>query len=854
MGCAPSITVSQSGVVYCRDTDETNSPRHSSFSQQQHIHIRTATTDVTAEAGSSRGGTTTVIYHGRKDRRGTISVEVETQTSRSSFNSMKGIVNEVKLGMMKLNQPTMQVLLVFAKEDTQCDGFQTACEKGGYKCSLVRNHADALETYLEEQHDVVVIDHRNPKTIDAVALCRSLRATKPSEFTIILAVTKKSNNTDKEEPSILPLLNAGFNRRYPENPNAGNCLNELYQLELGEVRSNFKLRTTNCLFSAIDNSREAIEITNENHDIQYVNAAHEDLTGYNFDDLLSQDSGSSPRSDKNKPELMETIYSQLKKGKSWEGLLYCKRKHGDSIPQNVLITPVFGHGGKVRHHVVHKRDLAPSQPPGSGTNVINSEIQNLDKINQDIQTGTGTLIRRQSVARIHSMTIEAPITKVINIINAAQENSPVTVVQALDSVLEILRSSELYSPQLTSQQVRDEDQVTSDLVGGLMSHACFLNKRRLSGPECSGVKNVNLPPPATPPTHLSQAPQEVQKILEGEHMWNFNILQLERLTNHRPLTYLGLKIFSRFNVSSFLGVSEDVLRNWLQVIESNYHSSNPYHNSTHAADVLQSTAYFLQKDRLKNCFEPADQVASLIAAIVHDVNHPGRTNSFLCNAGSELAILYNDTAVLESHHSALAFQLTTREDSCNIFKELDREDYRAIRHSVIDMVLATEMTRHFEHLSKFVNCINKPGTRDGDDNSSMQSGQSTPDAASLTTPENRALIRRMLIKCSDVANPTRPVDLCVAWANRISQEYFNQTDEEKRRGLPVVMPVFDRSSCSIPKSQISFIDYFIMDMFDAWDAFSDTPELMEHLHTNYKYWKEQEDKDRKKKLVEGDKP
>lgn len=29
---------------------------------------------------------------------------------------------------------------------------------------------------------------------------------------------------------------------------------------------------------------------------------------------------------------------------------------------------------------------------------------------------------------------------------------------------------------------------------------------------------------------------------------------------------------------------------------------------------------------------------------------------------------------------------------------------------------------------------------------------------------------------------------------------------------------------------------------------------MEHLHTNYKYWKEQEDKERKKKLVEGDKP
>lgn len=57
----------------------------------------------------------------------------------------------------------------------------------------------------------------------------------------------------------------------------------------------------------------------------------------------------------------------------------------------------------------------------------------------------------------------------INIINAAQENSPLTVVQALDKVLEILRTTELYSPHLSTQQVREEDQMTSDLVGGLMS-------------------------------------------------------------------------------------------------------------------------------------------------------------------------------------------------------------------------------------------------------------------------------------------------------------------------------------------------------------------------------------------------
>lgn len=77
---------------------------------------------------------------------------------------------------------------------------------------------------------------------------------------------------------------------------------------------------------------------------------------------------------------------------------------------------------------------------------------------------------------------------------------------------------------------------------------------------------------------------------------------------------------------------------------------------------------------IQSSLDQLDEVAALIAATVHDVDHPGRTNSFLCNAGSELAILYNDTAVLESHHAALAFQLTVRDSKSNIFKNIDRSD------------------------------------------------------------------------------------------------------------------------------------------------------------------------------------
>uniref|UniRef100_A0A8D3BMX7 Phosphodiesterase n=1 Tax=Scophthalmus maximus TaxID=52904 RepID=A0A8D3BMX7_SCOMX len=616
---------------------------------------------------------------------------------------------------------SLQVLLVFAKEDSQSNGFCWACEKANFRCSIARTPESALECFLEKHHDLVIIDHRHSRHFDAEALCRP----------------------DREEASVMPLINAGFNRRYVENANMMACYNELLQLEHGEVRAQFKLRAGNAIFTALEQSQEAIEITSEDQVIQ---------VGFLID--------------------FNNFYGS---------------------------TPTFRDHKDRRKGSLDVRSTTSRGSDGSSQR------------------------RHSSMARIHSMTIEAPITKVINIINAAQESSPMPVAEALDRVLEILRTTELYSPQLGT---KDEDPHTNDLVGGLMTDGL----RRLSGNEyiLATKQPHHIPSHLTTPLSLNDIPPRIAQTMENEDSWDFDIFNLEAATMKRPLTYLGLKIFSRFGVCEFLNCPEATLRSWLQVIEANYHSTNSYHNSSHAADVLHATAYFLCKERVKQSLDPIDEVAALIAATVHDVDHPGRTNSFLCNAGSELAILYNDTAVLESHHAALAFQITTRDDKCNIFKNIERNEYRTLRQAIIDMVLATEMTKHFEHVNKFVNSINKPLAA-LEENGSVK--------GILTSPENRILVKRMLIKCADISNPCRPQELCIEWAGRISEEYFAQTDEEKRQGLPVVMPVFDRNTCSIPKSQISFIDYFITDMFDAWDAFADLPNLMQYMDNNFKYWK-----------------
>ncbi|KFV09098.1 High affinity cAMP-specific and IBMX-insensitive 3',5'-cyclic phosphodiesterase 8A, partial [Pterocles gutturalis] len=730
-----------------------------------------------------------------------------------------------------------QVLLVFAKEDNQSNGFCWACEKAGFRCNIARTPESALECFLDKHHDIIIIDHRHSRYFDAEALCRSIRTTKPSENTVIIGVVRR--HADREESSILPLISAGFTRRYVENSNIMACYNELIQLEFGEVQAQFKLRACNSLFTALEKSQEAIEITSEDHVIQYVNPAFETVMGYQIGELIGKELTEVPINEK-KADFLDTINSCIKIGKEWQGMYYAKKKNGDSIQQNVKILPVIGQGGKIRHYVSISRLCNDNNKVSEDSAILASDMQSCRhkdrrKGSLDVRSTTsrgsdGSSQRRHSsMARIHSMTIEAPITKVINIINAAQESSPMPVAEALDRVLEILRTTELYSPQLGT---KDEDPHTSDLVGGLMTDGL----RRLSGNEyiLSAKQTHQVAGSLISPISLNDIPPRITQAMENEEHWDFDIFELEAATHKRPLVYLGLKIFARFGICEFLNCSESTLRSWLQVIEANYHSSNSYHNSTHSADVLHATAYFLSKERVKQTLDPIDEVAALIAATVHDVDHPGRTNSFLCNAGSELAILYNDTAVLESHHAALAFQLTTRDDKCNIFKNMERNEYRTLRQAIIDMVLATEMTKHFEHVNKFVNSINKPLAA-LEENGNNGDGDSIKTV--LTSPENRILIKRMLIKCADISNPCRPIEQCIEWAGRISEEYFAQTDEEKRQGLPVVMPVFDRNTCSIPKSQISFIDYFITDMFDAWDAFADLPNLMQHLDNNFKYWK-----------------
>lgn len=56
-----------------------------------------------------------------------------------------------------------------------------------------------------------------------------------------------------------------------------------------------------------------------------------------------------------------------------------------------------------------------------------------------------------------------------------------------------------------------------------------------------------------------------------------------------------------------------------------------------------------------------------VSGAAHDIDHPGNNNVFETKTRSKLSLLYNDSAVLENHHTAsFFFLLENIQHECNV--------------------------------------------------------------------------------------------------------------------------------------------------------------------------------------------
>ena len=90
-----------------------------------------------------------------------------------------------------------------------------------------------------------------------------------------------------------------------------------------------------------------------------------------------------------------------------------------------------------------------------------------------------------------------------------------------------------------------------------------------------------------------------------------------------------------------------------------------------------------------------------------------------------------------------------------------------------------------------------------------------------------------MVHCSDLSNPTKPLDIYRKWVDRIMEEFFRQGDRERDAGMEI-SPMCDRHNATIEKSQVGFIDYIVHPLWETWAdlVYPDSQNILETLESN----------------------
>uniref|UniRef100_A0A8D2ZIE1 Phosphodiesterase n=1 Tax=Scophthalmus maximus TaxID=52904 RepID=A0A8D2ZIE1_SCOMX len=366
---------------------------------------------------------------------------------------------------------------------------------------------------------------------------------------------------------------------------------------------------------------------------------------------------------------------------------------------------------------------------------------------------------------------------------------------------------EMPSPQMQKEKEEKKNKPMSQISGvKKLQHSSSLTNSNIAR---FGVK--------------TETEDELAKELEHVNKWGLNVFKISEFSGNRPLTVMMYTIFQERDLLKTFKIPLDTFVTYLMTLEDHYHGDVAYHNNIHAADVTQSTHVLLSTPALEAVFTDLEILAAIFASAIHDVDHPGVSNQFLINTNSELALMYNDSSVLENHHLAVGFKLL-QEENCDIFQNLTKKQRQSLRKMVIDIVLATDMSKHMNLLADLKTMVEtKKVTSSG--------------VLLLDNYSDRIQVLQNMVHCADLSNPTKPLQLYRQWTDRIMEEFFSQGDRERERGMEI-SPMCDKHNASVEKSQVGFIDYIVHPLWETWAdlVHPDAQDILDTLEDNREWY------------------
>uniref|UniRef100_A0A3P9KD37 Phosphodiesterase n=1 Tax=Oryzias latipes TaxID=8090 RepID=A0A3P9KD37_ORYLA len=248
-----------------------------------------------------------------------------------------------------------------------------------------------------------------------------------------------------------------------------------------------------------------------------------------------------------------------------------------------------------------------------------------------------------------------------------------------------------------------------------------------------------------PPTALN-ALKEVDQ-------WSFDVFTFHDATGEHALKFIVYDLLTRYDLINRFRIPVQALVQFVEALESGYSKHrNPYHNLIHAADVTQTAHFLMLHTGLMHWLSELEILAMVFAAAIHDFEHTGTTNNFHIHTRSEVAILYNDRSVLENHHVSAAYKLMAEEDM-NILVNLNKDDWRELRSLVIEMVMSTDMSCHFQQIKTMRNSLTQTDSID------------------------KVKVLSLMLHAADISHPAKAWPLHYHWTHSLMEEFFRQVPD-----------------------------------------------------------------------------
>ncbi|KAJ8082793.1 3',5'-cyclic-nucleotide phosphodiesterase [Marasmius tenuissimus] len=332
------------------------------------------------------------------------------------------------------------------------------------------------------------------------------------------------------------------------------------------------------------------------------------------------------------------------------------------------------------------------------------------------------------------------------------------------------------------------------------------------------------------------------RLIQSLDSWNF---EPHKLPDEEVLACTMILFEALFRIEglqSLVRVELDQIYPLIHHLRRIYRWENPYHNFEHALDVLQASYTFLRlagmvpsvtilldseeakwstshpfdSGPLMTTLRPQDLFVIYIAAIGHDVAHPGFTNVFMKNAQAPLSVVFDNKSPLEQMHISLLLRVMRHHGLGPLLDDPTDQSGQHVRKLLSETVLATDMSVHAKFMDNF---------------RSLLSGNSAVDLC-----RRQVLTCQAIIKCADISNPYRPYHVAKHWAAALMGEWSSQAMLEKCMHLPTTVQASDDPLMEA-KGQLFFINTFAKPLLElVTEAVPELQQLLQQCKSNLGVW------------------